>query len=294
MQGKVTFFKRQDKTGSDTSTDGNRMVMNLIVISFAIEILIIIFALSLGLYTCIEKQYQRRRLRLNPERQRAQQVLNSHPQPMDIELDVLNPHPDPRRPWASSIELPTITPNSLGFYDPDSDHTQTNTPVHHNSRTEINSSAVNNPNVGTGGQRASEAATSEGNVTVTETMHPSAPHANNLDPELDGSHPQNDGISMDYGANRRTSYPIPRIPRTGAPGDNANETHNLEGPFLTSAVYQPEINGARSESSSLESYHGESPVQENSMFEAPAYDPDAMQIYDQNGIIVRDWAYHSS
>ncbi|KAJ8125012.1 hypothetical protein O1611_g8627 [Lasiodiplodia mahajangana] len=129
-------------------------------------------------------------------------------------------------------------------------------------------------------------------VTITETTPQSTPdstpNSNGSTCDVGTSRTQTGGLSSNSGTGTQTSHSTCRVPRPSVTDYNSDEDSDLEGPFLTSALNLSENNTSRSASSSRTSYNTDSTVRE-----ASAYDPDAVDIYAQNGITTRDWAYQN-
>ncbi|KAI0104649.1 hypothetical protein GGR51DRAFT_560912 [Nemania sp. FL0031] len=307
VQDTVTIFKRQDEApGNDTSDNdpsedekstkaANPVLLAVIFISFALELIVLTGAVALCMYSCVRK-WRKRQLERNPEQQRAQQLLESRRQSAAIELDVLQPRSTAQLPLTDNIETPAATHQTLAFYESDSDHAGPSTPARqgmHDSHTQTEEPEVITMNEGAqrqGIQSVSETSIPEIFVTINETTPESSPHSNGSTPGVRTSGTQTGRFSTDSGAGNQTSHPACCTPLSSATDSNSDEGSDVEGPFLTSAVYQPPENTtARSQSSTPASYSTTSTVRESR-----TYDADAVEINAQNGIITRDWAYHDA
>ncbi|KAI1131380.1 hypothetical protein F5Y10DRAFT_262135 [Nemania abortiva] len=297
VQEKVNFFKRQSDDGDDGSVGKYPELMVFIIISFVLEFIIFSVAISYLVYFCVSKYLERRRER-NPERLRARRLLESRRQSAAIELDVLQPHSAPQLPSAENMDMPPTPPRTLGFYDSDSDRSGTNTPVRQgmrDSQTQTDLPEVITMNAGAERQcvrSVSSSTVPEIHVTITEATPVSTPNSHSSSPGVGTSHIETDGHFTGSGADNQASSPIPHIPGSTATSDNADENSDQDG-LLFAAVYQPEINANQSDSSSDNSYSTAFGIQVANVHEAHAYGEDATEIHSQNGIIVRDWAYHA-
>ncbi|KAI0516962.1 hypothetical protein F5B22DRAFT_605694 [Xylaria bambusicola] len=100
------------------------MIVILTVICLFLELIIVTFIVWLLWYTCFRQWYQRRRSRRNPERQRAEELLNSPPRPIDLELGVIHARSPPNWPLTDTVPLQSATPSN---YDKEDRHVQLRT-----------------------------------------------------------------------------------------------------------------------------------------------------------------------
>ncbi|KAI0537448.1 hypothetical protein GGR58DRAFT_527346 [Xylaria digitata] len=139
-QPKSTFIKRKYTGclhGDNTGGKKDRMIITLIIVNLILEFIIIALVIWLGWSTYFRQWCRERCLQRNPERQRAEQLLNSHPQPIDLELGVVHARSSPQWPLTDGIETRVNSPNncqtkrkcpSTGasiYYDTRDNHTQT-------------------------------------------------------------------------------------------------------------------------------------------------------------------------
>lgn len=125
-QLKAAIFKRQNDAATHQHTAGDDVMMVFIIFSIGLELFIITFAVWFGLYLCIRRCLDSRAPQNNPERERADRVLNSHPQqPGDIELGVMHPRPQSEWPLTGHhMEMGSAEP------EPDTSHNSNSVNVH--------------------------------------------------------------------------------------------------------------------------------------------------------------------
>ncbi|KAI1296986.1 hypothetical protein F5Y03DRAFT_398730 [Xylaria venustula] len=104
----------------------------------------------------------------DPERQRAEQLLNPPSQPVDIELGIIHARSPPHWPLADSMELQTATPDN---YDTETMPEQTRTSTHCTSQSNharTNPSEISSSTAGPEGLDITDTAITE--IYVADTM----------------------------------------------------------------------------------------------------------------------------
>lgn len=175
-QLKATIFKRQDHIDTNQSSLVDNPVMVIIIITIGLELCIVALALWFSLYLCIRQCLKRRAQKPNPERQRAEQVLYSHPlQPGNIELVVISNRPQTEWP------LPGLH-MEMAASEPDASHnsgsvnvpTRPDTPrpyFTHSHSGKTSNSEAGDQKENTKCYDSAETAIPEIYVTDTETAH---------------------------------------------------------------------------------------------------------------------------
>ncbi|KAK5625156.1 hypothetical protein RRF57_000872 [Xylaria bambusicola] len=107
----------------NTGLSKDKMIVILTIICLFLELIIITFIVWLLWHTCFRQWYQRRHSRLNPERQRAEQLLNG-PAEVDLELGVIHARSPPHWPLTDTIPLQNATSSN---YEKETKHTQFHT-----------------------------------------------------------------------------------------------------------------------------------------------------------------------
>ncbi|KAI1111184.1 hypothetical protein F5Y14DRAFT_454339 [Nemania sp. NC0429] len=265
-QLKAAIFKRQHEVPAGASYPGEHVVMVFIIISLALEVFILTFTVCFASYLAIRRCLKKRTEQanperpLNPERQRADQVLNSHPpQPGDIELNVIGGRLVTQWPLPGQfLETGAAEPNLLPYNSPPSSP--------HNPGPENASPRPDTP-LPYFTRRSSEIVIPEIHVTNTETAQES--HA---DPSA--SH---------------QAYNIYTSQAEAAETSAAGVSGRVRS-FFASARYEPET----SPNHTLYSSASESRVSRSSISgETTIFEADAADINAAHGIIARDWAYET-
>ncbi|RYC58707.1 hypothetical protein CHU98_g7501 [Xylaria longipes] len=205
----VAFFKRHYMTSNDSSLhkkdashadDG--MIGALVIFSIVVVAVLVLIMIAGAVYSCI---ICRRNRRQNEERLRAEAVLNHHPQPVDIELDLIHARSTPHGPLASNTEIATTAPN---------------TPERHDTE----------------GREVTEAAIPKIYVTDTETMQASKPGGSNSELDIVASRTHVKESCPEPGIDHSTYPPTFHLAETQAVENNTTESSDLEDWFLTSTA----------------------------------------------------------
>ena len=133
---KVALMKRQYAIDSeqshpqDAGLSKDQVVVILTTICLLLEFIVIAFLVWLLRYTSFRQWYQRRRSQRNPERQRAEQLLNAPPSPVDLEIGVIHARSPPHWPLTDAVELQIATPS---VYDKETGHIQSRTSIYYDT-----------------------------------------------------------------------------------------------------------------------------------------------------------------
>ncbi|KAI1165982.1 hypothetical protein F5B18DRAFT_668511 [Nemania serpens] len=282
-QLKATIFKRQQDIATKSSSSGDDVTLALIIFSMCLEFFIIIVAIWFGLYICVRRSLERRALQHNQERQRANQVLNSHPpQPGDIELVVLGARPQSE--WPLPGQMATAQPDASHNSASENAPTRPDTPlpyITHYSSGKANSSEAGSPEEAANCQIFTETAIPEIRITDTETEQAHGAGTSNISTEEFHAGPS---------TSHRSYNPTIYIPQVKATETTLTEPSGQERSFFASATYEPETSANHhSRSSSSESCTNS----ESTSGETTIYNGDTTGVHAVNNIIVRDWAYQT-
>ncbi|KAF2966216.1 hypothetical protein GQX73_g7332 [Xylaria multiplex] len=243
IQQKTTFIKGDYMVAGTSCLHGDNndlkkdhTIITIILANLVLEFIVIALVVWLGWNTCFCQWYRGRRLQRNPERQRAEQVLNSHPQPIDLELGVVHARSSPRWPLTDDMETRINTPNDDQM---NRKRPSTGTSVYcdtRNNHTQTTLVEAGNLSVDTEG------------IDITDTV---IPETYTIDSET-----------------TQAFEPITEASESDLDMPHHTEAVALEGP-LSSTGRERETYSSCSNQSGMGSY------------------------MNQDGIIVKDWAYHN-
>ncbi|KAI0458212.1 hypothetical protein F5B21DRAFT_500477 [Xylaria acuta] len=241
---KVTIFKRDYMTSNDTYFTNDGLVRALVIICVFLEVILILITVWVVLYICILWRRRRQCLQRNAERQRAEQLLNSHPQPVDIELGAINARSAPHWPLTSNTETATTVPNTSDHQDTEGGHIWSETPAGsgaHDDGMWISLSKASNSEA----RDITEAAAPKIYVTNTETMQASKPEINNSKLDVVTSHTHVNESCLEPSVDHPTSSSTFYCPETEAAENNTAESSDLEDRLLTSTASKQAANASR-------------------------------------------------
>ncbi|KAI3331047.1 hypothetical protein F4824DRAFT_301531 [Ustulina deusta] len=257
-------------------------VIILVIVCLLLAFIVISLIVWVLWCTCLRQWYQRRCSRLNPERERAEQLLNSPRHPIDIELGIIHARSPPQWPLTDDMNIPTTTPNNYGT---ENGYMHTGTSSMHSNRTLTPISEASSLGVMVEGVDITDIAIPERFITDTEMMQAFEPNTDHSNDDLNIPHAPSGELDVETGADNQ-------IHASTAYEDtwsNATDVSDLESVSTASAVCGSETHSNHSESSSLNSHTFEALNQADVVHETEALD-----IYAQNGIIQKDWAYHTA
>ncbi|KAI0968400.1 hypothetical protein F4678DRAFT_442933 [Xylaria arbuscula] len=154
----------------DAGIDKDGVIAMLAIVCVLLELIVMTFILWLLWYTCFRQWCHRKWPQHDPERQRAEQLLNSPRQPADLELGIIHARSPPHWPLTDSMDLQATTPDN---YDTETKLEQTRTStccVKHSNHTKINPSEISSFSAGPEGLDITDTAIPETYVADTEAV----------------------------------------------------------------------------------------------------------------------------
>ncbi|KAI1421235.1 hypothetical protein F5Y12DRAFT_790221 [Xylaria sp. FL1777] len=288
---KVALMKRQNIGANnnylpqeDAGLSKDSMIVILTIVCLLLELIVITFVVWLVWYTCFRQWYQRRRLHRNPERQRAEQILHSHPQPVDLELGIIHARSPPSWPLTDSMEMQTTAPSN---YNTEGKHIRSSTSAYyivHSNRALSTCSEASSLSVDAEGQDITDTAISETYIADTETMQEFESDTSDSDYGFHTPHSSSEGFCTEPVSDNQTHSSTAYEDTV----KNATEVSDLQGPFLATDACERDTTSNHSESSSLKSYTIEDTSQAIATDDIEATDVDA-----KNNVIRKDWAYNA-
>ncbi|KAI0554822.1 hypothetical protein F4679DRAFT_579165 [Xylaria curta] len=232
----VALFKRQtaliDSHKNDASFSKKPEITTLVIICIFLEAVLILAMIWGALYTCIIWRRRRRGSQHNAETQRAEELLNSHPQPNDIELGAIHARSTLNRSLISNTEMASTAPNNSEYQDTEGSYGCAKAPAGPDGGIQISVSKAS----GADGRTITKAAVPKICVTDTETLQTSKRETNNPGRGIITSHTHVEGSflnpSTDHPTCHSTSYPQTRE----ATEHNATESSDPQDRFPTLIV----------------------------------------------------------
>ncbi|KAI1757574.1 hypothetical protein F4782DRAFT_525382 [Xylaria castorea] len=240
---KVAFFKRQYTALIDSSfpRDIAFVADYSEVVTLAIIFVFLEITLSLiTICTCILWRRERRFSQQNAERQRAEELLNSHPQPIDIELGAMHTCSAPQS-LISNTEVASTAPNTPENQDTEGGYIKAETlsgPGAHDDGIRISVSKASNAE----GRVITKAAIPEIYVTDTETTQASKQETSNLELDIVTSHTHVEGSCLEPSIAHPTYHSISYHPESEAAQNNTTESSDPQNRFLTSTASRQAAN----------------------------------------------------
>ncbi|KAI0401470.1 hypothetical protein F4802DRAFT_618916 [Xylaria palmicola] len=171
---------------SDEAASQDRTVTALVIVMLSIEVLIVLMLISMVISVAFGWVSKRQRVHLNPEQQRAEEVLNSHPRPLDIELGMVQNRSTLNWPLTNNTPIPAPR-RTRDPYDSQVQLVGSETPANYRTRDdfiETDSRRISNLDIAVGGMGTSVADIPQIWVTNTEDMQAFNPESNERAPNV--------------------------------------------------------------------------------------------------------------
>ncbi|KAI0194263.1 hypothetical protein EV127DRAFT_478247 [Xylaria flabelliformis] len=224
---RVALFNRQvaliDGHENDASFTKDPKITALVVICILLEVAVVLATIWLFVYAYILWRREQ-----NAERRRAEELLNSHPQPIDIELGTINTGSAPDPSLTSNNEIASTAPNTSEYQGIEGDYIRAEDPVGPDDGIQISVSNANDAK----GRAITLAAIPEICVTDTETLQASKLEINNSGLGIVTSHTHDEEPSTAHPTSNSTSY----RQESEATEHNTTESSDPQNRFLTPTV----------------------------------------------------------
>ncbi|TRX90693.1 hypothetical protein FHL15_008468 [Xylaria flabelliformis] len=228
---RAALFNRQvalvDGHEDDASFTKDPKITTLVIICILLEVVVVLAIVWLFLYTYILWRREK-----NAERRRAEELLNSHPQPIDIELGNIHTGSTPHPSLTSNNEIVSTTPNTSEHQNIEGGYIRAEAPVGPDDGIQTSVSNASDAK----GRAITKAAVPEICVTDTETLQASKLETNNSGLGIATSHTHDEKSFLEPSTAHPTYHSTSYRQESEATEHNTTESSDSQDRFLTSTV----------------------------------------------------------
>ncbi|KAI1742327.1 hypothetical protein F4680DRAFT_445890 [Xylaria scruposa] len=232
----IALFKRQtaltDSHENDASFTKNPKITTLVAICIFLEVALVLAMIWGAIYTCVVWRRRRRGSQQNAEEQRAEEVLNHHPRPNDIELGAIHARSALHHSLISNTEMTSTAPNNSEYTE--GSYICAEAPAGPDGGIQTSVSKAS----GTNGRAITKAVVPKICVTDTETQQTSKQETNNSGLGIITSRAHVGRSFLDPSIAHPTCYSTSYRQTGEVTEHNATESSDPQDRFLNSTVFK--------------------------------------------------------